>query len=379
MLAMACTPRPGEDAGASPADHAGAELAWSDWGAEPFARAAAEDKLILINVVATWCHWCHVMEETTYADPQVAALLREHFVVIRVDSDARPDISERYRRWGWPATAILSPKAEPALNLRGYRDPQVFAALLRELIAEQQAGKLRAFVDDPEPAVVDEDLAAIRARAVAQLDAYFDAERLGWGDKQKYPWPDPVDHALMRASFYADDPAEARWRERALATLDAERALIDPVWGGMYQYSLRGVWDRPHYEKIAMIQAGAVGNYAHAIMINGATGDRRWLADADRITGYLLTRMQDPAGGFYTSQDADLRRPGQATVDGIDFYALDDAGRRALGEPRIDKAVYADLNGLIIHALTELDRADPNPELRAVAVRAGERMLRTHR
>ncbi|MCA9680759.1 MAG: thioredoxin domain-containing protein [Myxococcales bacterium] len=208
MLAVACTPRAGRDGGASPADHeAGAELAWSDWGAEPFARAAAEDKLILINVVATWCHWCHVMEETTYADPQVAALLREHFVVIRVDSDARPDISERYRRWGWPATAILSPKAEPALNLRGYRDPQVFAALLRELIAEQQAGKLRAFVDDPEPAVVDEDLAAIRARAVAQLDAYFDAEGLGWGDKQKYPWPDPVDHALIRASFHADDPA----------------------------------------------------------------------------------------------------------------------------------------------------------------------------
>ena len=117
-----------------------ATLEFASWEPASFERAAAEDKLILINVIATWCHWCHVMDEQTFANPEVAALLAEHFVVIRVDSDARPDVSERYRAWGWPATAFLSPRAEPVLNLRGYREPAVFAALLRELIAYPSVG-----------------------------------------------------------------------------------------------------------------------------------------------------------------------------------------------------------------------------------------------
>ena len=366
-LGTACASAPSEP---SAAPHV--EPSWSSWDASSFERAAAEDKLILINVVATWCHWCHVMEETTYANPEVAALLEEHFVVIRVDSDARPDVSERYQAWGWPATAILSPDAEPVLNLRGYRKPEVFASLLRELLDEQARGELRRAQARAEARPVDDNLEAIRTRTVAQLDRYFDDEGLGWGDRQKYPWPEPIDYAFLRSR----DRAEGEWMPRALATLDAERALIDPVWGGMYQYSLKGVWDRPHYEKIAMIQAGAIENYAHAAMI---TGDSRWLADAEAITRYLLERMQDPAGGFATSQDADLRRPGQPTVDGLEFYALDDAGRRALGEPRIDRAVYADLNGLTIHALTELHRVDPRAELLDAAVSAGERILATHR
>ncbi|NVB37275.1 thioredoxin domain-containing protein [Pseudenhygromyxa sp. WMMC2535] len=380
--ALACSAQRDRGQAEAPAEAAPGELAWSAWDPASFERAADEDRLILINVVAQWCHWCHVMETTTYRDPEVQALLRAHFVIIRVDSDARPDLLERYRRWGWPATAILSPAAEPAINLRGYREPERFAALLRTLVAEHEAGELRRFDENgdqngDEPASIeDQDLESLRLRVAANLDGLFDPEGLGWGRKQKYPWPGPIDYALLRARLRPDQPDEARWRERALATLAAERALIDPVWGGMYQYSLRGVWDRPHFEKIAMVQAGGVENYAHAAMV---TGDPRWLADARELTRYLLERMQDPRGGFYSSQDADLRRHDGEDIHGDEFYALDDASRRALGQPRIDTAIYADLNGLIIHALTELDRAAPDEDLRAAAVRAGERLLATHR
>ena len=368
--AGACGRRPTQAPAISHGPHAA--LAWSTWGSAAFERAERDDKLVLINVIASWCHWCHVMEETTYADPEVASLLADHFVIIRVDSDARPDLSERYRRWGWPATAILSPRAQPAVHLRGYRKPEVFAALLRELVAEHARGELRRAEPEPISAslAADADLEPIRARAARQLDAAFDEEGLGWGDRQKYPWPGPIEYALLRARVRG----EARWRERALATLAAERELIDPVWGGMYQYSLRGVWDRPHYEKIAMIQAGAIETFAHAAMI---TKDREWLVAADQVASYVLDTLQDPAGGFYASQDADLREP--VTVEGHDYYALDDPGRRRLGLPRVDRAVYADLNGQIIYALTELHRASGDPASLEAATRAADRLLETHR
>jgi uncharacterized protein YyaL (SSP411 family) len=355
----------------APAD-AHAQVEFTSWERASFERAASENKLILINVIATWCHWCHVMDETTFTHPEVAALLAEHFVVIRVDSDARPDVSERYRAWGWPATAFLSPQAEPVLNLRGYREPAVFAALLRELIAEHQRGELREFDERELPErPVDGELASGLLLAREQLDGYFDVEALGWGTPQKYPWPEPIDYAFVRARFHGD----TAWQPRALATLEAQRALIDPVAGGMYQYSVRGVWDRPHFEKIAMIQAGAIETYAHAAMI---THDPRWLDPARDVARYVLEILQDPGGGFYTSQDADLRRPDE-TIDGHEYYALDQAGRQALGVPRIDTAVYADLNGPIIHALTELYRASGDPQFLDAAVRAGERLLATHR
>jgi uncharacterized protein YyaL (SSP411 family) len=369
LLLAGCTPTPAP----IPPTETHAQFEWTTWSADSFSRAAAEDRLILINVVATWCHWCHVMDDVTFEDPEVAALLREHFVVIRVDSDARPDVSERYSDWGWPATAFLSPSAQPVLNLRGFQKPREFALLLRELIAEHERGQLRRFDEHAfTPPPPDADLDRVRSKAVAQLDRYFDVEGLGWGDRQKYPWPDPIELSFLRARVRGEEV----WRERALATLEAERALIDPVWGGMFQYSLKGVWDQPHYEKIAAIQAGAIENYAHAAMI---TGDARWLEPARQITTYLLGTMQDPKGGFYTSQDADLRLADGGSVEGIDYHALDDAGRRELGIPRIDTAVYADLNGLTIHALTELYRASGDPTLLEAAIRAADRILVDHR
>lgn len=370
VLLTGCTPTPAPTS--APTD-THAQFEWTTWSPDSFARAAAQDRLILINVVATWCHWCHVMDDVTFEDPEVATLLREHFVVIRVDSDARPDVSERYSDWGWPATAFLSPSAQPVMNLRGFQKPREFALLLRELIAEHERGQLREFDDNGYSAPpADADLERIRSKALAQIDRFFDVEGLGWGSKQKYPWPDPIDLAFLRARVRG----EQVWRERALATLEAERTLIDPVWGGMFQYSLEGVWDRPHYEKIAAIQAGAIENYAHAAMV---TGDDRWLAPARQITTYLLGTMQDPQGGFATSQDADLRLADGTSVEGKDYHALDDAGRRELGIPRIDTAVYADLNGLTIHALTELYRASGDATLLDAAIRAAERILVDHR
>lgn len=366
LVALGCA-RP-ETATRVPAPVTTRAIEWAPWERATFVRAQREQRVILVNVVATWCHWCHVMEETTYRDPEVAALLAAHFVTVRVDSDARPDVAERYREWGWPATAFLSPDARPVLELRGYRNPRAFAELLRALVADRDAGKLvrRSEPAPPRPA---SGLAQVRRFVTAQLDRWFEPELGGWGRRQRYPWPAPVEHAFFRARVRG----ELAWRERALLTLSSSRALVDPVWGGMYQYSL-GDWKHPHYEKIAAIQAGAIATFAIAARV---TGDDEWLAPARATAVYMRDRMRVD-DGFATSQDADLRRPGQAPVLGADYYALPHAERRALGIPRVDTAVYADLNGLVIDALCELYAATLDPEVLALAIAAARRVLADH-
>ena len=349
-----------------------ARTQWDRWETETFARADAENRIILINVVASWCHWCHVMDEETYADPEVARLLTEHFVTVRVDSDARPDVAERYREWGWPATAILSPSAQPVLELRGYQSPRRFEALLRELIAERDAGALRRRGPEASrPAPTDVEVGILRAAAVAQLDRFYDPGTAGWGKVQKYPFPEPVEHALVRGVLHGPSV----WRQRALTTLEGSARLIDPVWGGMYQYSLGGDWDHPHYEKITAIQAGALTTYALAARV---TGDDAWLAHANAIRRYMNTFMRTPAGGYATSQDADVRGPA-STVVGRDYYAMGDAERRAVGQPRIDDAVYADLNGLMIRGLVELGLSGTDRTAIDDATTAASALLQTHR
>lgn len=357
---------------------ASASFTWHDWRPESFATAARERRILLVNVAASWCHWCHVMDHETYADPRVAALLRDHFMPIRVDADARPDLAERYAEWGWPATAVLTSDARPVLELRGFQDPEEFVALLRELIAERDAGKLQGRRPAPVAAPPNTDLLALRRAAEAQLDATYDLKLGGWGRKQKYPLAALDELSLLRARLFAAPD----WQARALTTIAAEIQLIDPVWGGMYQYSVGGTWDQPHYEKIGAIQAGALESLALAYR---RTADERWRSAAHLQRRYVLGPMQHPEGGFFTSQDADLQRPGQAPVLGLDYYAKTDAERRALGIPRVDEHRYADINARMISALCLLHASVPGPdggpdrEALTAALRAGERLVSAHR
>jgi uncharacterized protein YyaL (SSP411 family) len=298
------------------------------------------------------------MDEETYGDPEVAALIRDHFVPVRVDADARPDVAERYAAWGWPATAVLTPDARPVLERRGFQPPRRFAALLRDLAEDHRAGRPLARPPEEPPPRHEGPLEEIRALAAEALDSFYDGDRAGWGrGVQKYPLSAPVEHAFLRARLRG----ETEWARRALDTLRAEARLVDPVWGGMYQYSEGGGWEAPHYEKIAAVQAGALENFVEAYR---ATGDPEWLRLAREIERYLAGFLRAPGGGFHASQDADLRPEGGGpAVEGARYFALDDAGRRALGTPRIDRGLYADLNGMIAAALCRLHEAtgDPRP------------------
>lgn len=350
---------------------------WQPWSREVFERAKAQGRPILLDGAAEWCHWCHVMDETTYVDPEVGQLLRDRFVAIRVDVDARPDVAARYQDWGWPATVIFSPAGEELGKFRGYLAPDRMREILRDVLAGkpgegdegagaaglgERQGRLRA------PAAA---LPWIAAHVLLTMDERYDEEQGGWGPKQKLPIGANVEVELLRAG-HGDAAAKAR----ALFTLRQQRPLLDPVWGGIYQYSVGGVWDRPHFEKLMPMQAAAIEAYARGY---AASGDAALLSDAQGIAGYLDRFLSSPEGAFYVSQDADVgaHDKGGRFVEGNVYYREDDAGRRALGLPRVDDHIYGKENGLAIAALCALYQASRDEAVLRRARRAADLMLRT--
>ena len=115
-------------------------IAWTDWSDAAFERARADDRLVLLDLGAVWCHWCHVMEETTYKDPEVVSLIQTRFVPVRVDQDARPDLSNRYEDYGWPATIVFDARGTELVKFAGYIPPARMAALLEALVADPTPG-----------------------------------------------------------------------------------------------------------------------------------------------------------------------------------------------------------------------------------------------
>jgi uncharacterized protein YyaL (SSP411 family) len=339
------------------------EVAWRDWSEETFAEAARDGKHLLVSVQATWCHWCHVMNERTFGDPAVRAELADGFVAIRVDGDARPDLAERFRDYAWPATALFTPDARLVVALRGYRAPDVFVGVLRDVRAGREPMPARAAAPP-----LEQD--ALLDAARAQLADFVDVAVGGFGTPQKYPYAAPVVLAIEHGLEPVDVDVLSR-------TLEGHARLLDPVDGGAYQYSLRGDWDHPHFERITIVQADvllAFATHAHV------TRDPRFLAGAARVEAFLRDVFRNDDGTFASSQDADL----DADTPGTTYFALDADARAALGVPRIDRAPYADRNGRVVEGLARLHVArlacgvDAGDALR-LARDAAERIESTHR
>ncbi len=329
------------------AAHSGS-VAWAKWNTESFSRAKAEGRLVIVTVVTEWCHWCHVMDEATWGDAQMQVLLDERFVVIREDADGRPDLAERYADWGWPAIALLTADGDAVTEWRGYQEARRFEKELRAYVSDLAAGKAlarKAPVVDTTP----QPLQAARDFTRARLDSFYDKAQGGWGRPQKYPLWAPISAGLFAGTVGQD---KARLDE-VKRTLDGELSLIDPVDGGMFQYSLKGVWTAPHYEKLAVINGTAMENLADAWAL---TGDARYLKGAKDIARYVTTTLRRDDGAFFANQDADVGTRGEtARVLGIDYYALSSREARAQkGEPFVDRHVYASHNGRLIAGLARL-------------------------
>lgn len=316
---------------------------WKPWDEAQFVQAKTQNKLILLDLEAVWCHWCHVMDQVTYQDETVTALIAKHYIAVKVDHDARPDLAERYREYGWPATIILDAEGRDIVKRAGYIEPAPMAKLLQTVINNP---KPESASISTAPAMTYASSALLDKRTRLRLQSRFinthDVQSGSLVSPQKYLDMDTEDYALLLAS-QGDQTVE----EMVRRDLNAGMNLLDPVWGGMYQYSTHGDWQHPHYEKLAQVQADYLRLYAEAARV---LNEPHYLQVAQAIRNYVKNFLTSPDGLIYSSQDADVQQGQKAHA----YFALDDDERRAVGMPRVDTHIYTKTNGSMIAALATL-------------------------
>lgn len=322
-----------------PGHAAGSKIDWQPWSDSVFERAARENRFVLLDLEAVWCHWCHVMDEVTYSDPKVVELIKSRYIPVRVDQDSRPDISRRYENYGWPATIVFNAEGDEIVKRRGYLPPEVMISMLEEIIVDPSP--IHYADDVPVAKFADNPLLSPQLRKSLETAFYetHDPKLGGLKQFQKFLDHDTVEYGLLRAG-QGDKKAEEMTRR----TLTFALKLIDPAWGGMYQYSTDFDWDHAHFEKIMSMQAEPMRLYALAY---GQFRDERYRQAVRDLHRYVVTFLRSPEGAFYTSQDADLVKGKHSET----YFALSDAARRKLGTPVVDKHRYARENGWMINAL----------------------------
>ena len=352
--------------------HASNPVDWYPWGPEAFAAAKKADKPIFLSVGYSTCHWCHVMEQESFADPEMAKLMNEAFVSIKVDREERPDIDSVYIAVtrtltgdaGWPNNVVLTPDGKPFFA-GTYIPKEKFRALIPRLAgmwrdqrehvaasAEMITRTLRAVPDAGEGLTAD-----VLAAGYRQLAIRFDEAHGGFLPAPKFPMP----HHVMYLLRYWHRTGEPKALAMAESTLRAMRdsALWDRAGSGFHRYASDGAWREPHYEKMLYDQALLAMAYLEAYQ---ATRKDEYAATARLIFTYVLSELRSPSGAFYAAQDADEK-----------YYTA--TNRNTLPKPGRDEKILSDWNGLMIAALSFGAVVLDEPQYAEAAKRAAEVMV----
>ncbi len=343
--------------------HANNPVDWHPWGEEAFARARAEDKPIFLSIGYSTCHWCHVMEHESFEDAEVAALMNELFVNIKVDREERPDVDRVYMQFvqattgsgGWPMSVWLTPALEPfyggtyfppfgAYGRPGFptlcrgiaeawrtRRASVVSAGARVLERLRSVAAASALVDAGQDAsAAATAVAALSDHAARLFSSSYDPTHGGFGDAPKFPRP-VVHTFLLRRFARAGDDAAAKMVLHTLRQM-AAGGIHDHLGGGFHRYSTDRIWHLPHFEKMLYDQAQLVTSYVEAFELSS---DASLGAVARDICDYVLRDLTDPASGaFYSAEDADSQV--EATSDerreGAFYVFANDEAQAALGE-----------------------------------------------
>jgi uncharacterized protein YyaL (SSP411 family) len=300
---------------------------WHEWGAEAFEKAKRENKPVLLDIGAVWCHWCHVMDRESYENEETAAVLNDHFIAVKVDRDERPDVDTRYQsavatisgQGGWPLTAFLTPEGKPYFGgtyfppEERYGRPSFTRVLLtmahafaeRREEVEESASSILTMIEHNESFAgrSGEPGSPLLDKIIESAVRQFDARNGGFGSQPKFPNSGAID-LLIDVATRGGANADAA-RNVAIVTLKkmAAGGIHDQLAGGFHRYSVDEQWIVPHFEKMAYDNSELLKNYAHAFQ---SFADPEFAQVANGILRWMDEWLSDrERGGFYASQDAD--------------------------------------------------------------------------
>jgi len=348
----------------SPRSNRAHEIRWRDWGEDAFREAKAGNKPVLLSLSAVWCHWCHVMDETSYSNEGVIAFINEHFVPVRVDNDQRPDVNARYNMGGWPTTAFLTPDGE-VLAGGTYVPPDQMLELMpkvnvyyrsNEAEVAQKGAELRIRRAEVLGEVSRGELTnTVFDQVLRSVAMNYDPVYGGFGDAPKFPHTDALD-LLLYAHRRNRDPDMLHMARKTLEMMGVGE-VYDQEWGGFFRYATRRDWSEPHYEKMLEDNANLLSDVLALYRSTGAEGH----ADiARRTIEYMNGKLRDSEKEyFFGSQDADE-----------EFYKLSKEERGKQQEPYIDRTCYTSWNAMAISAYLETSWVLGRPDLREAALNA---------
>jgi uncharacterized protein YyaL (SSP411 family) len=354
-------------------------IRWNQWGEEAFATAQRENKPILLDIGAVWCHWCNVMDRESYDDPEVAKIVNEHFVAVKVDRDERPDIDSRYQvavsavsgQGGWPLTAFLTPDGKPFYGGTYYPPEDSYGRPSFKRVLLSIADAYHQKNGD----VIDQ--AKMVESAISQAESFsgssgefspkviegimdsalkmFDPQNGGFGNAPKFPHPAVLDLVIDQYARSGDDKLRAIF----VPTLEkmARGGVYDQLAGGFHRYSVDERWIVPHFEKMCYDNSELLKNYIHAYQV---TGSEFFAAVARDIVRWMDEWLSDrERGGFYASQDAD--------------YSMDDDGDYFTWTRAEMQAVLTEAEAAVAglhYDVNEIGEMHHNPEKNVLYVRA---------
>jgi len=308
---------------------------WYEWSEEAFQRAREEDKPILLSIGGVWCHWCHVMAHESFEDPEIAKIINENFVPIKVDRDERPDIDRRYQEvvialtnsGGWPLTVFLTPDGKaffggtyfPPENRWGRPGFKSLLLRIAQLWKEDRARILKSAESIYESLMnyskqnfkdpVDQDLLQ---RGISTLLANIDYQWGGIGSAPKFHHAKAFE-LLLYHNYFNPSPLLQKAITGSLDAM-AKGGIYDHLLGGFFRYSTDEKWHIPHFEKMLYDNAELLSLYSIAYKVFGKELYKR---SAEGIVNYYKLYGYDPQGGFYASQDADI-----GVLDEGGYYAF---------------------------------------------------------
>jgi len=352
---------------------------WHEWGEEAFATAKRENKPILLDIGAVWCHWCHVMDRESYDDPEIAQLVNERFVAVKVDRDERPDIDSRYQvavssisgQGGWPLTAFLTPDGKPFYGGTYFppNDHYGRPSFKRVLLAISDAYREKNGEVVEQAKMVENALSHAESFAgrsgefspkvinqiVESAMKMFDPRNGGFGTAPKFPHPAALDLLMDQYVRTGDE----KLRDAVVISLEkmAHGGVYDQLAGGFHRYSVDERWVVPHFEKMCYDNSELLKNYVRAYQVTGSEFFAEIARDIIRWMDEWLSDREH--GGFYASQDAD--------------YSMDDDGDYFTWTLEETKAVLTEEEAEVAslrYDINEIGEMHHNPAKNVLYIRA---------